>query len=74
MCVCVCVSQASELAAFIQTKRDLGCRASQIQTIEEGVNPQGPAAQEFWKILGGQATYQCKRLGNLYPKLSLSVL
>ncbi|XP_046883521.1 supervillin-like isoform X2 [Hypomesus transpacificus] len=51
-------AKASELAAFIQTKRDLGCRASQIQTIEEGVNPQGPAAQEFWKILGGQATYQ----------------
>ncbi|CAB1317093.1 unnamed protein product, partial [Coregonus sp. 'balchen'] len=28
--------QASELALFIQTKKDLGCRASQIHTIEEG--------------------------------------
>ncbi|KAM6948663.1 supervillin-like [Aplochiton taeniatus] len=51
-------AKATELAAFIQTKRDLGCRASQVQTIEEGVNPQDPAAQEFWKVLGGQNAYQ----------------
>uniref|UniRef100_A0A8C7UHJ5 HP domain-containing protein n=1 Tax=Oncorhynchus mykiss TaxID=8022 RepID=A0A8C7UHJ5_ONCMY len=51
-------AKASELALFIQTKKDLGCRASQIQTIEEGVNPQSPAATEFWKILRGEQTYQ----------------
>ncbi|XP_041752746.2 supervillin [Coregonus clupeaformis] len=51
-------AKASELALFIQTKKDLGCRASQIHTIEEGVNPQSPAATEFWKILRGQQTYQ----------------
>uniref|UniRef100_A0A6Q2ZC38 HP domain-containing protein n=1 Tax=Esox lucius TaxID=8010 RepID=A0A6Q2ZC38_ESOLU len=51
-------AKASELATFIQTKRDLGCRASQVQTVEEGVNPQSPAATEFWKILRGQQTYQ----------------
>ncbi|XP_064848061.1 supervillin [Oncorhynchus masou masou] len=51
-------AKASELALFIQTKKDLGCRASQIQTIEEGVNPQCPAATEFWKILRGEQTYQ----------------
>uniref|UniRef100_A0A4W5R4E2 Supervillin n=1 Tax=Hucho hucho TaxID=62062 RepID=A0A4W5R4E2_9TELE len=51
-------AKASELALFIQTKKDLGCRANQIQTIEEGVNPQSPAATEFWKILRGEQTYQ----------------
>uniref|UniRef100_A0A8C8HWE2 HP domain-containing protein n=1 Tax=Oncorhynchus tshawytscha TaxID=74940 RepID=A0A8C8HWE2_ONCTS len=51
-------AKASELATCIQTKRDLGCRASQIQTIEEGVNPQNHAATEFWKTLRGQQTYQ----------------
>ncbi|KAM9429039.1 supervillin-like isoform 10-T12 [Salvelinus alpinus] len=51
-------AKASELALFIQTKKDLGCRASQIQTIEEGVDPQSPAATEFWKILRGEQTYQ----------------
>uniref|UniRef100_A0A8C8CGZ5 HP domain-containing protein n=1 Tax=Oncorhynchus tshawytscha TaxID=74940 RepID=A0A8C8CGZ5_ONCTS len=51
-------AKASELALFIQTKKDLGCRASQIQTIEEGVNPQSTAATEFWKILRGEQTYQ----------------
>uniref|UniRef100_A0A6Q2ZKR4 HP domain-containing protein n=1 Tax=Esox lucius TaxID=8010 RepID=A0A6Q2ZKR4_ESOLU len=49
-------AKASELATFIQTKRDLGCRASQVQTVEEGVNPQSPAATEFWKILRGQSS------------------
>ncbi|XP_056148674.1 supervillin-like [Lampris incognitus] len=51
-------AKATDMASFIQTKRDLGCRASQIQTIEEGPNSQGPHAQVFWSILGGQAAYQ----------------
>ncbi|XP_036374573.1 supervillin-like [Megalops cyprinoides] len=51
-------AKASELATFIQTKRDLGCRANDVQTIEEGANPSSPVATEFWKILGGQASYQ----------------
>ena len=46
------------MATFIQTHRDMGCRATQVQTIEEGVNPQGADAQQFWTILGGQAAYQ----------------
>uniref|UniRef100_A0A673FMI3 Supervillin-like n=1 Tax=Sinocyclocheilus rhinocerous TaxID=307959 RepID=A0A673FMI3_9TELE len=49
---------AAELATFIQTKHDLGCRASYVQTIEEGANTHTHAAKEFWKILGGQASYQ----------------
>ncbi|XP_030630520.1 supervillin [Chanos chanos] len=51
-------AKASELATFIHTNHDLGCRAVQVENIEEGVNSQGPAAAEFWKILGGPATYQ----------------
>uniref|UniRef100_A0A673FVV3 Supervillin-like n=1 Tax=Sinocyclocheilus rhinocerous TaxID=307959 RepID=A0A673FVV3_9TELE len=51
-------AKAAELATFIQTKHDLGCRASYVQTIEEGANTHTHAAKEFWKILGGQASYQ----------------
>lgn len=31
-----------------------------MQNIEEGANTHTPAAKEFWKIIGGQASYQCK--------------
>ncbi|XP_051984502.1 supervillin-like isoform X2 [Xyrauchen texanus] len=51
-------AKASELATFIQLNHDLGCRAAQVETIEEHVNSQSAAAAEFWKILGGQASYQ----------------
>ncbi|XP_005918533.1 supervillin a isoform X15 [Haplochromis burtoni] len=50
-------SKASELANFIQSKRDLGCRANYVQVIEEGINT-NHAVKEFWKILGGQSSYQ----------------
>ncbi|XP_068461219.1 supervillin isoform X2 [Clinocottus analis] len=51
-------AKAIDLATFLQTKKDMGCRASRVQTIEEGVDPQGPDAQQFWTILGGQTAYQ----------------
>uniref|UniRef100_A0AAR2KAX8 HP domain-containing protein n=1 Tax=Pygocentrus nattereri TaxID=42514 RepID=A0AAR2KAX8_PYGNA len=51
-------AKASELASFIQLNHDLGCRATQVETIEEGVNSQSPTAAEFWKILGGSSGYQ----------------
>uniref|UniRef100_A0A4W5PZT6 Supervillin a n=1 Tax=Hucho hucho TaxID=62062 RepID=A0A4W5PZT6_9TELE len=51
-------AKAAELAQFVQTKRDLGCRASYVELIEEGINTHSYAAKEFWKILGGQASYQ----------------
>ncbi|CAN9506228.1 unnamed protein product [Ophioblennius macclurei] len=50
-------SKASELASFIQTKRDLGCRADSVQVIEENLDTQNHVA-EFWKVLGGQSSYQ----------------
>ncbi|XP_030177044.1 supervillin isoform X8 [Lynx canadensis] len=51
-------AKASELAGLIQTKRELGCRATYIQTIEEGINTHTHAAKDFWKLLGGQTSYQ----------------
>ncbi|XP_041823634.1 supervillin a isoform X3 [Melanotaenia boesemani] len=49
-------SKASELASFIQSKRDLGCRANYVQVIEEGIPTRSHA--EFWKVLGGHSDYQ----------------
>ncbi|XP_037366399.1 supervillin isoform X2 [Talpa occidentalis] len=51
-------AKASELATLIQTKRELGCRATYIQTIEEGINTHTHAAKDFWKLLGSQTNYQ----------------
>ncbi|KAM5235700.1 LOW QUALITY PROTEIN: supervillin [Ctenodactylus gundi] len=51
-------AKASELATLIQTKRELGCRATYIQTIEEGINTHTHAAKDFWKLLGGQTACQ----------------
>ncbi|KAJ7322212.1 hypothetical protein JRQ81_018499 [Phrynocephalus forsythii] len=51
-------AKASELATLIQTKRELGCRAPYVQTIEEGINMHTHAAKDFWKFLGGQTSYQ----------------
>ncbi|XP_047015226.2 supervillin a isoform X6 [Ictalurus punctatus] len=51
-------AKAAELATFIQTKHDLGCRATYVHTIEEGINTHSHASKEFWKILGGQTSYQ----------------
>ncbi|XP_023557571.1 supervillin isoform X8 [Octodon degus] len=51
-------AKASELATLIQTKRELGCRATYIQTIEEGINTHTHVAKDFWKLLGGQTSYQ----------------
>ncbi|KFP67033.1 Supervillin, partial [Cariama cristata] len=49
---------STKLATLIQTKRELGCRAAYIQTIEEGINTHTHAAKDFWKLLGGQTNYQ----------------
>ncbi|XP_072769541.1 supervillin-like [Nerophis lumbriciformis] len=49
-------NKAAELANFIQKKKDLGCRADEVQVLEEGVGDQD--MEEFWKVLGGRASYQ----------------
>uniref|UniRef100_A0A6I8QHP8 Supervillin n=1 Tax=Xenopus tropicalis TaxID=8364 RepID=A0A6I8QHP8_XENTR len=51
-------AKASELASIIQTKRELGCRASYVQTVEEGINTHTHGAKDFWKLLSGQTESQ----------------
>lgn len=50
--------KASELASLIVTQRDLGCQATGIIHLDEGVNTDSPQAAEFWKLLGGQTQYE----------------
>eukprot|EP00062_Callorhinchus_milii_P021264 gi/632977831/ref/XP_007905566.1/ PREDICTED: supervillin-like [Callorhinchus milii] len=51
-------SKASELATYIQRKRDLGCQAPHVTVIEEGINSESPQSRKFWELLGGQTEYQ----------------
>ncbi|XP_029002852.1 supervillin a isoform X5 [Betta splendens] len=51
-------NKASELAHFIQSKRDLGCCANYVQMIEESAGAHSHAAKDFWRILGGTSSYQ----------------
>ncbi|CAJ1081914.1 supervillin a isoform X7 [Xyrichtys novacula] len=51
-------NKAAELANFIQSKKDLGCRANHVQVIEEAINTQSSTAKDFWKLLGGQSSFQ----------------
>uniref|UniRef100_A0A8C2ZYK6 Supervillin d n=1 Tax=Cyclopterus lumpus TaxID=8103 RepID=A0A8C2ZYK6_CYCLU len=51
-------AKASEMVAFVQAKRDLGCKASQVTVLEEGINTDSRWAKEFWSLLGGQTQYR----------------
>uniref|UniRef100_A0A1A7YXZ0 HP domain-containing protein n=1 Tax=Iconisemion striatum TaxID=60296 RepID=A0A1A7YXZ0_9TELE len=51
-------SKASEMASYVQTKRDLGCKATQVTTLEEGINTDSRWAKEFWSLLGGKTEYR----------------
>lgn len=50
--------QGSEMAQYVQTKRDLGCKASQVTLLEEGINTENRSAKEFWSLLGGKTEYR----------------
>lgn len=50
------------MASFVQTKRDLGCKASQVTVLEEGINAESRWAKEFWSLLGGKTKYRGKHL------------
>ncbi|XP_043910923.1 supervillin-like [Protopterus annectens] len=50
-------AKASELAPFIQTKRELGCKASHVVTIEEGLTYGASRNKDFWNLMGGEAEY-----------------
>ncbi|XP_042363517.1 supervillin [Plectropomus leopardus] len=51
-------AKAAEMAAFVQAKRDLGCKASQVTVLEEGINTESRWAKEFWSLLGGHTKYR----------------
>ncbi|KAL0984456.1 hypothetical protein UPYG_G00141790 [Umbra pygmaea] len=51
-------AKASEMASFVQTKRDLGCKAPQVTVLEEGINTDSRWAKEFWNLLGGKTDYR----------------
>ncbi|XP_034567417.1 supervillin isoform X1 [Notolabrus celidotus] len=51
-------AKASELASFIHSHTDLGCQASQIVHLEEGLNCDSSLAADFWSLLGGRTQYR----------------
>lgn len=57
----VVASQARELAATIQRRGDLGCRAPEVVHLEEGLNCDGSPAEDFWRLLGGRSHYRGER-------------
>lgn len=56
----MCVCQGSEMAQYVQTKRDLGCKAPQVTVLEEGINTDNRSAKDFWSLLGGKTDYRGK--------------
>lgn len=53
--------QAGEVASAILRRRDLGCRASELVHLEEGLNCDGSPAEDFWRLLGGRSHYRGER-------------
>ncbi|XP_043109169.1 supervillin isoform X1 [Puntigrus tetrazona] len=51
-------AKGSEMAQYVQTKRDLGCKAPQVTVLEEGINTDNRSAKEFWSLLGGKTDYR----------------
>ncbi|PWA21608.1 hypothetical protein CCH79_00003016 [Gambusia affinis] len=51
-------AKASEMASFVQAKRDLGCKAPQVSILEEGINTESRWAKEFWSLIGGKTKYR----------------
>ncbi|XP_051529796.1 supervillin-like isoform X2 [Myxocyprinus asiaticus] len=51
-------AKGSEMAQYVQTKRDLGCKAPQVTLLEEGINTENRSAKEFWSLLGGKTEYR----------------
>ncbi|XP_077350736.1 supervillin isoform X3 [Festucalex cinctus] len=51
-------AKASELASFIQSRKDLGCNTTCVVHLEEGLNCDSSLATNFWNILGGRTPYR----------------
>ncbi|XP_057717114.1 supervillin isoform X4 [Corythoichthys intestinalis] len=50
-------AKALDLASFIQSHKDLGCNATGVIHLEEGLNSDSSLATDFWSILGGKTPY-----------------
>lgn len=57
--------QACELASTILRRSDLGCRVPEVVHLEEGLNCDGGAAEDFWRLLGGRTRYRGERSGDV---------
>ncbi|KAF5889682.1 supervillin-like isoform X1, partial [Clarias magur] len=51
-------AKGSEMAQYVQTKRDLGCKAPQVTVLEENINTNSRTAKDFWNLLGGETEYR----------------
>ncbi|CAL8304515.1 unnamed protein product [Merluccius merluccius] len=51
-------AKAMELAAYIQSHRELGCQAPQLLHLQEGLNADSSLATDFWNLLGGRKQYR----------------
>ncbi|XP_027016917.2 supervillin isoform X5 [Tachysurus fulvidraco] len=49
--------KASSLASVVVSQRDLGCHATEIIHLDEGLNTHDPQAADFWELLGGKTSY-----------------
>ncbi|XP_053472157.1 supervillin isoform X4 [Ictalurus furcatus] len=49
--------KASAMASLVVSQRDLGCQATEFIHLDEGLNTDDPRAADFWKLLGGKASY-----------------
>ncbi|XP_076851834.1 supervillin isoform X2 [Brachyhypopomus gauderio] len=45
--------KASAMASLVVAQQDLGCQATEVIHLEEGVNSDAVEATEFWNLLGG---------------------
>ncbi|XP_067938256.1 supervillin-like [Watersipora subatra] len=50
-------SKAADLATYIMAKKDIGCTMAKTVTVLEENKRHAPSANEFWKLLGGTASY-----------------
>ncbi|TSK28031.1 Supervillin [Bagarius yarrelli] len=68
--------KASALATAIVSQKDLGCQATDIIHLDEGLNTDDLQAADFWKLLGGKTSYGDRLLPHeqgwaSMPRLSL---
>lgn len=54
-----CRTKAADLANYILTKKDIGCTMARSVTVIEETKQIGMFGDEFWQLLGGNASYCC---------------